>query len=200
MQPVSSPMPDSVSIMPHLFFPPAGEQLDYLEKGAAEIIRSADLRERLDSARKVGRPLAGQGGFRPHRSGSASRPHGADAQSSSTFRISGHQVIFLVGRLHLAHRRSHRPLRHAQAALERGDRGRTPRPTPIRSSRSSTGEKTEVRFNSEWLSNLGFEGIIRLAAEIHRLANARARRIPQALQERAANLATRNALSAGAGL
>ena len=48
------------------------------------------------------------------------------------------------------------------------------RPTPSRFSRSWTGDKTEVRFNSEWLSTLGFEGIIRRAA-LHRIPDAGAR-------------------------
>jgi tyrosyl-tRNA synthetase len=55
-------MPDSTS--PNNFLP-ADEQLDYLQKGAAEIIRVSDLRERLEESRKTGRPLRVKAGFDP---------------------------------------------------------------------------------------------------------------------------------------
>jgi tyrosyl-tRNA synthetase len=41
---------------------------------------------------------------------------------------------------------------------------RTPRPTRSRSSGFSTRAQTEVRYNSEWLGKLGYEGTIRLTA------------------------------------
>ena len=44
-------------------FLPVDEQMDLLEKGAAEIIRAADLRERLEESRKTGRPLRVKAGF-----------------------------------------------------------------------------------------------------------------------------------------
>jgi tyrosyl-tRNA synthetase len=46
-------------------FPPADEQLAYLQKGAAEIIRVPDLRERLESSRKNGQPMRVKAGFDP---------------------------------------------------------------------------------------------------------------------------------------
>src|SRR5579883_1463806 len=41
------------------------EQLQYLRKGMAEIIREEDLRERLERAAKTGRPLRVKAGFDP---------------------------------------------------------------------------------------------------------------------------------------
>ena len=46
-------------------FLPVDEQLDLLQKGAAEIIRVSDLRERLEESRKMGRPLRVKAGFDP---------------------------------------------------------------------------------------------------------------------------------------
>ena len=46
-------------------FLPVDEQMDLLEKGAAEIIRVSDLRERLEESRKTGRPLRIKVGFDP---------------------------------------------------------------------------------------------------------------------------------------
>ena len=38
-------------------FLPVDKQMDLLEKGAAEIIRVSDLRERLEDSLKTGRPM-----------------------------------------------------------------------------------------------------------------------------------------------
>ena len=38
-------------------FAPVDEQLTYLKKGAAEIIREADLRSKLEKSRATGKPL-----------------------------------------------------------------------------------------------------------------------------------------------
>ena len=38
-------------------FAPVDEQLTYLKKGAAEIIREADLRAKLEKSRATGKPL-----------------------------------------------------------------------------------------------------------------------------------------------
>src|ERR1035438_9739133 len=46
-------------------FLPVDEQMDLLQKGAAEIIRASDLRERLEESRKTGRPLRIKVGFDP---------------------------------------------------------------------------------------------------------------------------------------
>src|ERR1019366_2251949 len=46
-------------------FLPVDEQMDLLQKGAAEIIRVSDLRERLEESRKTGQPLRVKAGFDP---------------------------------------------------------------------------------------------------------------------------------------
>ena len=48
---MANPTPTQV---PDMHFAPADEQLEYLQKGAAEIIRVPDLRERLEASRKTG--------------------------------------------------------------------------------------------------------------------------------------------------
>src|ERR1700690_2746752 len=77
-------------------FPPADEQLDYLEKGAAEIIRPADLHERLEAARKIGRPLRVKAGFDPT-APDLHLGHTVLIRKLKHFQDLGHQVIFLVG-------------------------------------------------------------------------------------------------------
>ena len=46
-------------------FPPVDEQLAYIKKGAAEIIREPELRERLEQSFKSGKPLRVKAGFDP---------------------------------------------------------------------------------------------------------------------------------------
>ena len=62
--------PPTVPMRPQLTessmdFAPVNEQLAYLQKGAAEIIRVSDLQERLEASRKSGRPLRVKAGFDP---------------------------------------------------------------------------------------------------------------------------------------
>jgi tyrosyl-tRNA synthetase len=144
-------------------FAPVDEQLDYLQKGAAEIIRLADLRERLDSARKAGRPLRVKAGFDPT-APDLHLGHTVLMRKLKHFQDLGHQVIFLVGDFTsligdpTGRSLTRKPLTREQIA----ENAKTYTEQVFK---ILDGEKTEVRFNSEWLSTLGFEGIIRLASK-----------------------------------
>jgi tyrosyl-tRNA synthetase len=143
-------------------FPPVDEQLDYLQKGAAEIIRVSDLRERLELSKKDGRPLRVKAGFDPT-APDLHLGHTVLMRKLKHFQDLGHQVIFLIGDF---------------TSLIGDPTGRSVTRKPLtseeitRNAKTYTDqvfkilnrEKTEVRFNSEWLSTLGFEGIIRLAS------------------------------------
>jgi tyrosyl-tRNA synthetase len=145
-----------------IHFPPVDEQLDYLQKGAAEIIRLSDLRERLDTSRKTGQPLRVKAGFDPT-APDLHLGHTVLMRKLKHFQDLGHQVIFLIG---------------DYTSLIGDPTGRSVTRKPLTSeeitqnARTYTDQvfkildrdKTEVRCNSEWLSTLGFEGIIRLAA------------------------------------
>src|ERR1700722_11942500 len=143
-------------------FPPVDEQLDYLQKGAAEIIRLPDLRERLESSRKAGRPLRVKAGFDPT-APDLHLGHTVLMRKLKHFQDLGHQVIFMIGDF---------------TSLIGDPTGRSVTRKPLTSEEITENaktyteqvfkildrDKTEVRFNSEWLSTLGFEGIIRLAS------------------------------------
>ena len=77
-------------------FPPVDEQLDLLQKGAAEIIRVADLRERLERSRATGTPLRVKAGFDPT-APDLHLGHTVLMRKLKHFQDLGHQVIFLVG-------------------------------------------------------------------------------------------------------
>ena len=143
-------------------FLPVDEQMDLLQKGAAEIIRASDLRERLEDSRKTGRPLRVKAGFDPT-APDLHLGHTVLMRKLRHFQQLGHQVIFLVGdftsligdptgrnvtRKPLTREQIHENAETYQAQVFKIlDR-----------------DKTEIRFNSEWLDKLGFEGTIRLAA------------------------------------
>ena len=52
-------------ILKQVTFPPINQQVSYLKKGLAELIREEDLRERLAQSAKEGRPLRVKAGFDP---------------------------------------------------------------------------------------------------------------------------------------
>ncbi len=70
--------------------------MDLLQKGAAEIIRVADLRERLEESRKTGRPLRVKAGFDPT-APDLHLGHTVLMRKLRHFQQLGHTVIFLVG-------------------------------------------------------------------------------------------------------
>ena len=144
-------------------FPPVDEQLDLLQKGAAEIIRTSDLRERLEQSRATGRPLRVKAGFDPT-APDLHLGHTVLMRKLKHFQDLGHQVIFLVGDFTsligdpTGRSATRKPLTREQ--IEENARSYTDQVFRI-----LDRGKTEVRFNSEWLGTLGFEGIIRLAAQ-----------------------------------
>src|ERR1700676_5420796 len=72
------------------------EQLIYLRKGMAEIIREEDLRERLVQAEKAGRPLRVKAGFDPT-APDLHLGHTVLLRKMKHFQDLGHRVIFLIG-------------------------------------------------------------------------------------------------------
>jgi tyrosyl-tRNA synthetase len=144
-------------------FLPVDEQLDLLQKGAAEIIRVSDLRERLEKSRLSGLPLRVKAGFDPT-APDLHLGHTVLMRKLRHFQTLGHQVIFLVGDFTtLIGDPSGRSV--TRKPLTREQINENAKSYTDQVFRILDREKTEVRFNSEWLDQLGFEGIIRLAAK-----------------------------------
>jgi tyrosyl-tRNA synthetase len=144
-------------------FPPVDEQLDLLQKGAAEIIRVSDLRERLEKSRQTGVPLRVKAGFDPT-APDLHLGHTVLMRKLKHFQDLGHQVIFLVGDFtSLIGDPTGRSATRKPLTREEIDQNAKTYTEQV--FRILDREKTEVRFNSEWLDSLGFEGIIRLAAK-----------------------------------
>src|SRR5580692_8530071 len=151
-----------MSTFPPSTFPPVDEQLDLLQKGAAEIIRVADLRERLEESRKTGRPLRVKAGFDPT-APDLHLGHTVLMRKLRHFQQLGHTVIFLVGDFtSLIGDPTGRNVTRKPLTREQIDRNAETYKEQV--FRILDAEKTEVRYNSEWLGKLGYEGTIRLAS------------------------------------
>ena len=144
-------------------FLPVDEQLDLLEKGAAEIIRVSELRERLERSRQTVTPLRVKAGFDPT-APDLHLGHTVLMRKLKHFQDLGHTVIFLVGDFtSLIGDPSGRSVTRKPMTREQIQENAKTYTDQV--FRILDREKTEVRFNSEWLDKLGFEGIIRLASQ-----------------------------------
>jgi tyrosyl-tRNA synthetase len=150
-------------------FAPVADQLDLITKGAAEIIPPAAasapdaLAARLEESRKTGVPLRIKAGFDPT-APDLHLGHTVLMRKLRHFQQLGHTVIFLIG---------------DSTALIGDPTGKNVTRKPLTREEINTNaetykdqvfkildrDKTEVRYNSEWLGELGFEGMIRLAAK-----------------------------------
>jgi tyrosyl-tRNA synthetase len=148
-------------------FKPVDEQIAYLRKGAAEIIREEDLRAKLESSRKTGKPLRVKLGVDPT-APDLHLGHTVVLRKLKHFQDLGHTAIFLVGDFTAmvgdptGQSETRPPLTHEQ--VEANAKTYLEQVYKILSR-----ESTEVRYNSEWLGKLSGHDMIRLCAK-YRLA------------------------------
>jgi len=143
-------------------FLPVDEQMDLLEKGAAEIIRVSDLRERLEESRKTGRPLRVKAGFDPT-APDLHLGHTVLMRKMRHFQQLGHQVIFMIGDFtSLIGDPTGRNVTRKALTREQIDENAVTYKQQV--FKILDEKKTEVRYNSEWLGKLGYEGTIRVTS------------------------------------
>jgi tyrosyl-tRNA synthetase len=136
--------------------------MDLLQKGAAEIIRVSDLRERLEESRKTGRPLRIKAGFDPT-APDLHLGHTVLMRKLSHFQQLGHTVIFLVGDFtSLIGDPTGRNVTRKPLTREQIDANAETYKAQV--FKILDEKLTEVRYNSEWLGKLGYEETIRLTA------------------------------------
>jgi len=138
------------------------EQMAYLRKGFAEIIREEDLRARLELCQKEGRPLRVKAGFDPT-APDLHLGHTVLIRKMKHFQDLGHAVIFLIGDMtgligDPTGRNAMRP------PMTRDELNRNAETYKAQVFKLLDPEKTELRFNSEWLEPLGYEQIVRLTS------------------------------------
>ncbi len=143
-------------------FLPVDEQMDLLQKGAAEIIRVSDLRERLEDSRKTGRPLRIKAGFDPT-APDLHLGHTVLMRKLRHFQQLGHTVIFMIGDFtSLIGDPTGRNVTRKPLTLEQIEKNAETYKQQV--FKILDESLTEVRYNSEWLAKLGYEGTIRLTS------------------------------------
>jgi tyrosyl-tRNA synthetase len=140
-------------------FPPVEQQLAYLKKGLAELIREDDLRERL----KENRPLRVKAGFDPT-APDLHLGHTVLLRKMKRFQDLGHTVIFMIGDMtgligDPTGRNITRP------PITREEINRNAETYKAQVFKILDPVKTEVRFNSDWLQPLTFEKLIELCSK-----------------------------------
>jgi tyrosyl-tRNA synthetase len=139
------------------------DQLAYLTKGCVDIVRPADLRAKLESSAKTGAPLVVKVGFDPT-APDLHLGHTVLIRKMKHFQDLGHRVIFVIGDFTgmigdpTGRSKTRPPLTTEEIAVN----AETYRAQVFR---ILDRDKTVVDFNSRWLSPLGAEGLIRLAAK-----------------------------------
>jgi tyrosyl-tRNA synthetase len=154
---------------PHTAFLPVADQLDLITKGAAEIIPPSSatgpdaLQARLEESRQTGVPLRIKAGFDPT-APDLHLGHTVLMRKLKHFQQLGHTVIFLIG---------------DSTALIGDPTGKNVTRKPLTREEIAANaetykeqvfkildrDKTEVRYNSEWLDKLGYYDIVKLQAK-----------------------------------
>lgn len=140
------------------------EQLAYLRKGTTEIIREEDLRAKLEKSAKTGKPLRVKLGADPT-APDIHLGHTVVIRKLRAFQELGHTVIFLIGDFTgLIGDPSGKSATRPQLTREQIDANSETYKSQI--FKLLDPDKTEIRFNSEWMDQLGSDGFIRLAAHV----------------------------------
>jgi len=139
------------------------EQLAYLKKGLADLIREEELRERLIQSQKTGRPLRIKAGFDPT-APDLHLGHTVLLRKMKHFQDLGHTVIFLIGDMtgligDPTGRNTTRP------PMTRDEINRNAETYKTQVFKILDPQKTEVRFNSEWMEPMRFEDVIKLCSK-----------------------------------
>ncbi len=144
-------------------FKPVQEQLAYLKKGVAEIIPEAELTAKIEKSAKTGKPLRVKLGVDPT-APDIHLGHTVVIRKLKHFQDMGHTAVFLIGDF---------------TAMVGDPTGQSETRPPLSREQVNANaktyldqvfkildrEKTEIRYNSEWLDRLTSYDIIRLCAK-----------------------------------
>lgn len=145
-------------------FAPVDEQIAYIKKGSAEIVKESELRAKLERSRASGKPLRVKAGFDPT-APDLHLGHTVLLRKLKHFQDLGHTVTFLIGDFtgmigDPTGRSATRP------PLSPEDIMRNSKTYLAQVYRILDKHKTETRFNSEWFDKLKSADWIRLAAKV----------------------------------
>ena len=144
-------------------FPPVDEQLAYIKKGAAEIVKESELRSKLERSLASGKPLRVKAGFDPT-APDLHLGHTVLLRKLKHFQDLGHTVIFLIGDFtgmigDPTGRSATRPPLTREQIAENAETYKA------QVFRILSPEKTVVDFNSRWFSKFSAEDFIHLTAK-----------------------------------
>src|SRR5215216_2535355 len=139
------------------------DQLAYLTKGCVDVVRNAELRQKLERSAATGRPLVVKVGFDPT-APDLHLGHTVLIRKMKHFQDLGHTVVYVVGSFTalIGDPTGRSKTRPPLTIEEIGENAATYQTQIFK---ILDPQKTVTRFNSEWLEPLGSAGWIRLAAK-----------------------------------
>src|SRR5271169_749882 len=144
-------------------FSPVDEQLAYIKKGSAEIVKESELSAKLEKSRASGKPLKVKAGFDPT-APDLHLGHTVLLRKLKHFQDLGHTVIFLIGDFtgmigDPTGRSATRPPLTQEQIAENAETYKA------QVFKILSKAKTVVDFNSRWFSKFSAEDFIRLCAK-----------------------------------
>ncbi len=138
------------------------EQIEFIKKGAVDVIREEDLRKKLERSAKTGKPLRVKWGADPT-APDIHVGHTVVIRKLKAFQDLGHTAIFLIGDFtgmigDPSGKNATRPPLSREEILTNAETYKT------QIFKLLDPEKTEIRFNSEWFEAQGAAGFIKLAS------------------------------------
>jgi tyrosyl-tRNA synthetase len=148
-------------------FPPIEEQLAHLRKGTAEIIREDELKARIENSIKTSVPLRVYLGVDPT-APDIHLGHTVVLRKLKAFQDMGHTTIFLIGDFS-AMIGDPTGVSETRPPLTRGQVEQNAKTYLEQVFKILDKNKTEVRYNNEWLGKLSSQEVVQLCAK-YRLA------------------------------
>jgi tyrosyl-tRNA synthetase len=144
-------------------FAPVEEQLAYIKKGTAEIIRESELRAKLEKSRAGGKPLRVKLGLDPT-APDLHLGHTVVLRKLKHFQDLGHTIIFLIGDFTgMIGDPTGRSVTRPPLSREQIEQNAETYKAQV--FKILDPKKTVVDFNSRWFSKFSAEDFIRLAAK-----------------------------------
>jgi tyrosyl-tRNA synthetase len=153
--------------MPEAKFKPVEEQLAYLRKGVAEIVPEEELKQKLANSAQTGKPLRVYLGVDPT-APDIHLGHTVVLRKLKHFQDMGHTAIFLIGDFS-ATIGDPTGQSETRPPLSRDQVDANAKTYLEQVYKILDREKTEVRYNSEWLGKMSSYDVVRLCAH-YRLA------------------------------
>src|SRR2546426_11961111 len=144
-------------------FPPVDEQLAYIKKGSAEIIRESELRAKLERSCAADKPLRVKAGFDPT-APDLHLGHTVLLRKLRHFQDLGHTVIFLIGDFTgMIGDPTGRSVTRPPLTREEIDKNAETYKAQV--FKILDPRKTVIDFNSRWFSKFTGEDLVHLAAK-----------------------------------